>query len=157
VWNRLRQFDSAQPVFVESESKKVGNVSVPVPLMDAMRAGGSCLNLELPDAERVALLMEDYDYFVRNTDVFSSRLDALTEIRGKAVVLGWKTAIQSGDLQTVVQELLTLHYDPVYLQSMQRNFSRFSEAPALCPANRSDAAMDAVAAELVGASVGERC
>ncbi len=157
VWDALRRFDPARPVFVESESRKVGNVAVPVALMDVMRSGGKCLNLLLTDAERVALLMEDYDYFVRNTDVFSSRLDALTEIRGKAVVLGWKTAIQSGDLQTVVQELLTLHYDPVYLQSMQRNFSRFSEAPALCPANRSDAAMDAVAAELVGASVGERC
>ena len=55
VWDRLRRFDPARPVFVESESRKVGNVAVPVALMDAMRAKGQCLNLELPDTERVAL------------------------------------------------------------------------------------------------------
>ena len=149
VWNRLRQFDSAQPVFVESESKKVGNVSVPVPLMDAMRAGGSCLNLELPDAERVALLMEDYDYFVRNTDAFCSRLDALNEIRGKQVVQGWKAKVQSGGIASVVQELLTQHYDPVYLQSMERNFKRYGAAQSLTPASRSQASMDVLAASLI--------
>ncbi|MFZ3127623.1 MAG: tRNA 2-selenouridine(34) synthase MnmH, partial [Rhodoferax sp.] len=29
IWDTLRQFDSGRPVFVESESKKVGNVAVP--------------------------------------------------------------------------------------------------------------------------------
>ena len=155
VWDVLRRFDPARPVFVESESRKVGNVAVPVALMDAMRARGTCLNLSLSDGERVALLMEDYDYFVRNTDAFCSRLDALAEIRGKTVVQGWKTSVQCGDLQTVVQALLTLHYDPVYLQSMQRNFRQFNHARTLNPADRSDAAMDAVATELVGVSVSE--
>ena len=149
VWNRLRHFDPTQPVFVESESRKVGNVTVPVPLMDAMRVRGSCLNLELPDAERVALLMEDYDYFVRNTDAFCNRLDALTEIRGKQVVLGWKAMVQSGGIASVVQELLTQHYDPVYLQSMQRNFKRYDAAQTLAPENRSQASMDVLAASLV--------
>ncbi len=156
VWDTLRRFDPTRPVFVESESRKVGNVAVPVTLMDAMRTRGTCLNLSLNDGERVALLMEDYDYFVRNTDAFCTRLDALTEIRGKAVVQGWKTSVQTGDLHSVVLELLTLHYDPVYRQSMQRNFSHFTQACMLNPANRSDMAMDAVAAELVGSSDSER-
>ena len=156
VWDALRKFDPTRPVFVESESRKVGNVAVPVALMDVMRTRGTCLNLSLSDGERVALLMEDYDYFVRNTDAFCSRLDALTELRGKAVVQGWKTSVQTGDLQTVVQELLTLHYDPVYLQSMQRNFSHFNQARTLSPKDRSDAAMDVVAAELVAGPVSER-
>lgn len=149
VWDRLRQFDPAQPVFVESESKKVGNVTVPVPLMEVMRLHGSCLNLALPDTERVALLMEDYDYFVRNTEAFCSRLDALTEIRGKQVVQGWKAMVQSGDIASVVQELLTEHYDPVYLQSMQRNFKRYGTALTLAPEDRSQASMDVLAASLV--------
>ncbi len=149
VWNRLRHFDPTHPVFVESESRKVGNVTVPVPLMDAMRDRGSCLNLELPDAERVALLMEDYDYFVRNTGAFCNRLDALTEIRGKQVVLGWKAMVQSGGIASVVQELLTQHYDPVYLQSMERNFKRYAQALKLAPDDRSQASMDVLARSLL--------
>ena len=67
IWNSLRQMDAARPVYVESESRKVGNVAVPVALMDAMRQS-SCLNLVLGDTERVALLMEDYDFFVRDVE-----------------------------------------------------------------------------------------
>jgi tRNA 2-selenouridine synthase len=152
VWDRLRRFDPARPVFVESESRKVGNVAVPVALMDAMRAKGQCLNLELPDTERVALLMEDYAYFVRDTEAFCNRLDALTEIRGKQVVQGWKDAVQSGAIDTVVQELLVQHYDPVYRQSMQRNFTHYGEAQTLTPADRTPAAMDALVAQWVGAT-----
>ena len=66
VWNALRRFDPTRPVYVESESKKVGNVAVPVSLMDKMRSS-PCLNLQLPLEERVTLLMEDYDFFVKDT------------------------------------------------------------------------------------------
>jgi tRNA 2-selenouridine synthase len=110
-------------VFVEGESKKVGNVAVPESLILAMRSA-PCLNLELPLLERVSLLMEDYEHFVLNIDVFCERLETLTPLRGKEVVQRWMQQAQQGQLDTVVRELLISHYDPVYLQSMQRNFAR---------------------------------
>jgi tRNA 2-selenouridine synthase len=148
IWDALRQFDPSRPVFVESESKKVGNVAVPTSLIDAMRAS-VCLTLVLPDEERVALLMEDYDFFVRNTEQFCERLDALTEIRGKQLVDGWKTSVRSGQIKPVVRELLTLHYDPVYLQSMRRNFQQFETASTLSPADNSAAAMAVLAKQML--------
>lgn len=148
VWDALRRLDPARPVFVESESKKVGNVAVPVSLIEAMRSS-PCLNLTLPDEERVALLMEDYDFFVRNTEQFCDRLDALKEIRGKAVVEGWKASVRSGQIEPVVRELLTLHYDPVYVQSMERNFEQFGAGKTIAPRDRSTAAMVELASALV--------
>lgn len=148
VWDALRHFDAARPVFVESESKKVGNVAVPTSLIEAMRAS-VCLNLVLPDDERVALLLEDYDFFVRDAALFCERLDALTEIRGKSVVEAWKASVHSGHIEPVVRELLTLHYDPVYVQSMRRNFSQFANAKTIAPADRSAGAMVELAKILV--------
>ncbi len=153
IWDRLRRLDPARPVFVESESRKVGNVAVPVALMDAMRERGQCLNLVLDDSERVALLMEDYDFFVRDTEAFCTRLDALAEIRGRAVVQAWQASVRDGRLAAVVQDLLTGHYDPVYLQSMQRNFRNFGTARTMAPADRSVQAMDALAAALARVAV----
>ena len=124
IWETLRTFDPKRPVFVESESKKVGNVSIPTVLVEHMRAS-PCLNLRLPVDERVALLLEDYAYFVRNKDHFCERLDVLAEFRGKVVVAGWKEKVRADDFAPVVRDLLTLHYDPVYLQSMERNFRQF--------------------------------
>ena len=149
IWHALRQLDPTRPVFVESESKKVGNVVVPTALIDAMRAG-ICLNLVLPDAERVALLMEDYDFFVRDRESFCERLDALTPIRGKTVVAGWQSQVRAGQIEPVVQELLTLHYDPVYVASMARNFSQYVQAKTINPADRSVQAMQALAQDWVG-------
>jgi tRNA 2-selenouridine synthase len=145
VWDRLRRFDPARPVFVESESRKVGNVAVPEPLIARMRAS-ACLRLELSDDERVKLLLEDYDFFVRDPQLFCERLAALAELRGKAVVQGWQEEVGAGRIEGVVRELLVKHYDPGYAASIRRNFSQYGEAPRIVPADRSNASM----AELAG-------
>ena len=149
VWDALRGFDSARPVYVESESKKVGNVAVPERLMQRVRES-PCINLELPLAQRVALLMEDYAFFVDDPIHFCNRLDVLTAQRGKAVVQAWKDSVLGGNVAAVVQDLLLTHYDPVYVQSMQRNFSQFPKARHIAPGERSAAAMDAAALALTG-------
>ncbi|TXH89599.1 MAG: tRNA 2-selenouridine(34) synthase MnmH [Rhodoferax sp.] len=130
IWDVVRHFDPTKPVFVESESKKVGNVAVPEGLILAMRRS-PCISLQLPDPLRVTLLLEDYDYFVQNTERFSERLEALTQARGKTVIQQWQTDVREGRIGQVVLALLTEHYDPVYLQSMQRNFPQFAAADTL--------------------------
>ncbi|SFU28402.1 tRNA 2-selenouridine synthase [Polaromonas sp. YR568] len=144
IWSVLRGFDPAKPVYIESESKKVGNVAVPEGLVAAMRVS-PCLQIELPQDERVALLLEDYAFFVTDIAFFCERLGALTEARSKAVVQDWQARARSGDVASVVRELLVKHYDPGYLQSMHRNFSQHAAARVLSPGGRSAGAMAALA------------
>ncbi len=140
VWDALQRFDPERPVFVESESKKVGNVRVPDALIDAMRES-PCIDLQLPDEERVALLLEDYDFFVKDPDFFCQRLEALTELRGKAVVGEWIEKVKGGQTPSVVLELLTRHYDPMYAQSIGRNFKQYGKALPCALKDRSPAAL----------------
>ena len=148
MWDALRRFDPARPVFVESESKKVGNVAVPQALIAAMRAS-PCLLLSLPDDERVALLLEDYDFFVNDPALFCERLDALTELRGKAVVRAWQAQVAAGQFKAVVRELLFKHYDPGYAASIQRNFEHYGAAKLIAPSDRSAGAMSELAGHIV--------
>jgi tRNA 2-selenouridine synthase len=154
VWDALRQFDATRVVFVESESKKVGNVAIPSALVESMRKS-PCLDLTLPMDERVSLLMEDYAFFVEDSDHFCSRLDVLTELRGKAVISAWKEQVLAGQVREVVHALLTEHYDPVYLQSMQRNFRLYGDARAISPRDHTVPAMQRLAAEILGFSRGD--
>ena len=108
-----------------------------------------CLSLVLPDTERVALLMEDYDFFVRDVEHFCNRLQVLTEFRGKAVVDDWTRSVRAGDIEPVVQALLTQHYDPVYIQSMRRNFQQFEGAKIIAPEDHSVPAMARLAQQLL--------
>lgn len=150
IWDTLRRFDPAKPVYVESESKKVGNVAVPMCLIEAMRAS-PCINVELPQSERVALLLEDYVHFVEDTERFCERLQVLTEIRGKATVQAWMAQVRAGQIAAVVNDLLAVHYDPGYHQSMQRNFVQFAQATSCIPLSRSVDDMTQVAQHLLGA------
>ena len=127
IWQALKALNPARPVFVESESKKVGNVSIPECLIAAMRAG-RCLRLDLPLQARVALLLEDYDYFVKDAEFFCKRLDVLIPLQGRAVVEGWQQQARSGQMAEVTLDLLKNHYDPSYLSSMVRNFKQYGEA-----------------------------
>lgn len=148
IWQALRQFDPDRVVFVESESKKVGNLRVPDGLMDAMRAS-PCLDLQLNDDERVALLMEDYDHFLKDASFFCERLDTLVTLRGHETIDAWKSQVKAGQSAAVVRALLQVHYDPVYAASIRRNFVQYGSALPCPLANRSWAALDALARDIV--------
>ncbi len=148
VWNAMRHFDPAEPIWVESESRKIGDLRVPERLIEAMRTA-PCVQLELPQDARVALLMADYDFFVNDVPTFCTRLDALRPLRGNDVVNRWQIEARSGRIESVVRELLVTHYDPVYLQSMQRNFVGFASALRLTPENGDASTLAGVAKELL--------
>lgn len=150
VWAALRGLDPARPVFIESESKKVGDLRVPLALVECMRIA-PCLLLDLALDARVALLIDDYHHFVDDPEAFCARIDALRESRGKAQVEAWQQLARAGQAAPVVRELLLTHYDPNYLKSMQRNFTGLA-APRLVvqwdgsAASLADAAARAIAA-----------
>jgi tRNA 2-selenouridine synthase len=148
IWTQLKGFHSNTPVYVESESKKVGNVALPSALVERMRAS-PCLQLTLPEDERVALLLEDYDSLAKDPALFCARLDLLKEFRGKETVHAWQSQVMQGKVAPVVRALLTEHYDPIYLQSIQRNFVQYPQAPALRPHDRSMASMEVLAKALL--------
>ena len=130
IWDALGRCHREQPVFVEAESRKVGNVSIPESLMLAMRAS-PCLRIETPIDARVELLMQDYPYFVQDVDFFCARLETLKDLRGKEVVDQWCQTARAGHISDVVRQLLLEHYDPGYQQSTQRNYAQFDQATAV--------------------------
>ena len=148
VWHTLKQFDTKQVVFVESESRKVGNLTIPEAVILAMRSS-PCHELMLPLDERVALLLEDYNFFVSDPELFCRRLDALVAIRGKILVDAWKAQVQLGQFKSVVHELLETHYDPTYASSMRRNFARFEKHTKCEAANRHPETMRHLAQQLI--------
>ena len=153
VWAALRGFDTTRAVYIESESKKVGNLAVPDSLITAMRAS-PCLLLTLPENERVKLLLEDYDFFVRQPEQFCQRLDALVALRGKAVVEQWKKQVTAGDFDSVVRELLTQHYDPGYLQSIKRNFAQYGAAKPIAARAGNASVMAELALNIIAKEAG---
>ena len=149
VWQALRGYDPARPVWAESESRTIGRLRVPEPLLERLRAA-RCVAIEMPIEARVALLLADYAHFVRDSDAFCERLVALRELRGAATLERWQALAREGRHPDVVRELLVDHYDPIYLRSMSRHFAGFEQAHRLALPDGSAAALARAARELQG-------
>jgi tRNA 2-selenouridine synthase len=141
----LRRLDPAKTVYVEGESRKIGQLQVPGALIEAMRAS-ECVVLEAGIETRVALLMEEYAHFFSNPAALGAQLDCLAELHGRERIEEWKALAARGEWQVLVARLLEEHYDPAYRRSAGRNFARLTEAPVLRVAASDDRAF----AELAG-------
>ena len=62
-WDGLRRLDPHRPVFVEAESKKIGQLQVPDALLETMRAA-ECIRVEAPVEARVQFLIDEYRHFL---------------------------------------------------------------------------------------------
>jgi tRNA 2-selenouridine synthase len=144
VWQALRRLDRARPVFVEAESRKVGNVQVPGALITAMRAS-ACVIVQASTPVRSALLLERYAHFLDEEALLASRLHALTSHYGRATIERWCALAQRRCHAELVTELLEQHYDPAYDRSITRNFVRAREAPSYRLESASAAALRALA------------
>jgi tRNA 2-selenouridine synthase len=130
IWKSLSDVDVGQVVFIESESKKVGNLRVPDSIIEGMRAS-PCIALELALEDRVALLMEDYAHFVSDAVSLNRQLDCLLGLHGKERIENWKNLATEGQMPALVAQLLESHYDPAYRRSIDKNFIEMPRALSL--------------------------
>jgi len=144
LWDALRNYDPQRPVFVEAESKKIGLINTPEALLKKMRAS-DCLLIEAPVAARVQLLMEDYKHFLSDPALLTQRLAPLLPLHGRETLAHWQTLAEQGSWTTLVEELLTKHYDPAYRRSTASNFALLDKARVLHLASLDDDALRSVA------------
>jgi len=124
LWNALQSLDPSTPVFIESESKKVGGVHIPDALMETIR-NGLCIELRSSLPTRVSWLLHEYHHFLENTAQFKEKLGLLTTRYGKVQIAEWFNQIDAGDFNPLVTDLLVKHYDPAYQSSIVRNFPKY--------------------------------
>ena len=127
---KLRGFDSAKPVWVESESKKIGAIQLPDALLKAMHAG-RVFNISAPMSERVRLWREDYSHFERDLDTLIGRLTYLRPLIGSDEFGKWQELARDKRAPELFQRLMEKHYDPAYARSIGKNYPQIEQAAKL--------------------------
>lgn len=146
VWHALSAFDPARPVFVESESARIGSLRVPESLLAAMHGHGQPVRIATADAARIALLLDDYRDRTLDPEPLCRLLDGLVELRGRERVGHWQALARAGRWPELIGVLMAEHYDPLYERSMQLSYPGLAQAPRIELA-RGDAAEMAAAAQ----------
>ena len=123
----LSTLDARRPVFVEGESKKIGQLQVPEALIARMRAS-PCVRLEAPLEVRVTLLLDEYRHFLADRPLLEAQLDCLVPLHGREEIAAWKALAAQGAWRDFVTRLLMEHYDPAYRRSSLKNFAQLADA-----------------------------
>ena len=148
VWHALKQLTPDRPVFVESESKKIGALRVPEALIDAMWQS-ACVVVEAPMAVRVSLLKEDYAHFLEDAALLNAQLDCLRALHGNAVIDDWQALARAANWERLTEDLLVRHYDPAYTRAINRHYPRLPQAARLTLPASTTAAMQELAREVM--------
>lgn len=156
VWFALARFNPQRPVFVESESKKIGALRVPDALIAAMRAS-PCIRLEVPLAARVRLLTEDYAHFLHDPAIINSRLAHLVSLRGRETVAAWQALASLQAWDDLVAALLEQHYDPAYGKSLSSNYAPTPADRTFSTTDLSRRGLQLLAREILAAVPGNAC
>ncbi|MEW6164336.1 MAG: tRNA 2-selenouridine(34) synthase MnmH [Pseudomonadota bacterium] len=143
----LEKLDASQPVFVEAESRRIGQLQVPDALIVAIRAA-PCLRVDARRAARTDFLLRDYDYFLARPAWLVEQLGHLRGLQSNETLARWTELIEAGDFPALVEDLLEKHYDPLYQRSQDKNY-RYTDAPVFAADELTPAGIEDVARRIL--------
>ena len=144
----LSALDPARPVFVESESRRIGRLQLPDDLLATMRAS-PCIRLETERDLRVAMLAGDYAHLAVDHARLDAQLAPLAKLHGKATIARWMEWARAGATTELAADLLDMHYDPSYTRAIRRNFPLLRHAEVLRVHDAADATFRGLARRLL--------
>ena len=150
VWQALRGFDAARPVFVESESARIGRLRVPEALLDRMHGDSRRVQVTMADEARTLLLLDEYASHTADPEAFCKLLTALVDLQGRETVAGWQAQARAGEWPALLADLMQRHYDPLYARSLQRSYGSLAGATTVDLGDAGPAALDAAVGLVLG-------
>jgi len=139
--HEFQSFSTDSPVWLESESVRIGNLYVPDKLFQHLQRAPR-YNIILPLEERVKHIIRDYPNWIENKDDLKQILQRLVQVRGKAVVNNWLKLIDNELWEELVHDLLVNHYDPTYTNSQKKNNMSQQDVEQIKVANLDEDTLD---------------
>jgi tRNA 2-selenouridine synthase len=148
LYAALGRLSKDRPVFVEAESRKIGQLHLPEALIAAIRQA-PCLRLDASLDARIKFLLGDYGYAIEDPAWLLSCIDRLRGMQSRETLSRWSQLVAEGEFEQLVEALLTQHYDPLYQRSQNRNFTTHGQARLIEVTDLSSVALTELAQRLI--------
>lgn len=112
IFHQIQSFRGHR-VFVEAESRKIGNVLIPQCIHEKMREGVHILVEEDIDY-RVSVIKEDYTLKSGYKEEILNSLSYLKKYLSKDKMDQLSLTIQAGNIEDAIADLMINYYDPLY-------------------------------------------
>ncbi len=148
LYDEISKLDPAKITFIEAESSRVGDVSLPKALWHQM-ADARMIELQTDLETRLTLLKADYPHLMRpDSETLAKLINGMNARHGYEVTNGWQDALAAEDYDRLVSALLSDHYDPAYEKASARHSRIASGTVRLSGADK--AAFDDCAKAVIG-------
>ncbi|MGY4830459.1 tRNA 2-selenouridine(34) synthase MnmH [Sphaerotilaceae bacterium SBD11-9] len=141
----IAAIDPSRRVWIEAESRRIGRITVPEPLLQRLRAS-PVVEIAATREARLAYLLRDYAWLGDDPQALADKLGALRELLPKEVLAQWQAWAHEHALAPLFEALMVKHYDPLYARSQGRQLEALGRAQRV----ESDDLSDAGIAELAG-------
>ena len=120
LFKQIQNFDWTKPIILESESNKIGKISLPSALWKKMKTADRIV-LSGPVKERSKYLVKEYLLLIKDQKRFLNKLASLKQIQGQEKIIYWSNLFKEKNYTKLAEELITHHYDPRYNISSDKN------------------------------------
>ncbi|HEY0200809.1 MAG TPA: tRNA 2-selenouridine(34) synthase MnmH, partial [Burkholderiaceae bacterium] len=144
----LETFDLRRPVFIEAESRKIGALAVPLPLLERLRAS-PCVEIMAPPAERLAYLLRDYAYLGNDPAALEAAIAKLHELHSRETMARWQGWARASHLRPLFEELMLQHYDPLYTRSQRSHFFAWEQRQSVTAQALDDMGIETLAQRIL--------
>merc|ERR1719394_1299663 len=107
------KFNPQKIVWVEYESFKIGNITVPKVVSNKMMKSDR-IHIEVDLEERIKFILKDYCYLLEDKELLLKYLDKLKRWAGKKKVDEWSELVVKEQNEDLVRDLVNDYYDKCY-------------------------------------------
>ncbi|MGC6517963.1 MAG: tRNA 2-selenouridine(34) synthase MnmH [Candidatus Puniceispirillaceae bacterium] len=121
LFKEMEALDKNKVTFIEAESSRVGNVSLPMSLWHKM-AKAPKIELQASLPTRLILLKQDYAHLMTpDNRVLDSLITGMVTRHGHEMTQNWRQILQTQDYDTFITQILQDHYDPAYQRATAKH------------------------------------
>ncbi len=118
--DEIRKFDPNLPIFVESESSRIGQVQIPKTIWHKMTQSPVVI-IDMPAKARADYLLSVYDHLLADTSDLTRLIEGMRHRHGHEITQNWQALMDNGEWHALAILLLEEHYDPAYDRSAHRH------------------------------------
>ena len=122
LYEKLLKLNADQPIFLESESSRIGNLQIPSKFWTIMKSS-PVLELNVDLKYRVNFLLSEYVHFTEDKELLKTKLEKIKHLKTELVFNNWISMVEKNNHQGFVESILKDHYDAAYLSSRRKTYS----------------------------------
>ena len=118
IYIELKKIKNKNPIFIESESSKIGNLFIPNEILQKIKTSPS-IAINSSVNSRVNFLLKDYKEYINQKNSFLELFMHAKSRLGEKIVKKWKLNHRKKKWKELAFLLITEYYDPLYSHNLK--------------------------------------